>query len=216
MKSVLIIGLGNFGLLLAKKVHELGHQVLAIDKDEERVNAALPFVNDAMIGDSTNESFLRSLGINNFDVSIVTIGNDFQSSLVTTSLLKELGGKLVISRANREVQEKFLLRNGADEVVNPEKQIAKWTAIRFTSDNILDYIELDKSHAILEVKLPEAWMGKSVGEVDIRKKYGINIMAVKENDRINTNILPDLVFTKGQTLLVLGEQKSIQKCFHMM
>ncbi|MCH4005679.1 MAG: TrkA family potassium uptake protein [Eubacterium sp.] len=215
MKSVLIIGLGNFGLLLAKKVHELGHQVLAIDKDEERVNAALPFVNDAMIGDSTNEGFLRSLGINNFDVSIVTIGNDFQSSLVTTSLLKELGGKLVISRANREVQEKFLLRNGADEVVNPEKQIAKWTAIRFTSDNILDYIELDKSHAILEVKLPEAWMGKSVGEVDIRKKYGLNIMAVKENDRININILPDLVFTKGQTLLVLGEQKSIQKCFHI-
>lgn len=215
MKSVLIIGLGNFGLLLAKKVYELGHQVLAIDKDEERVNAALPFVNDAMIGDSTNEGFLRSLGINNFDVSIVTIGNDFQSSLVTTSLLKELGGKLVISRANREVQEKFLLRNGADEVVNPEKQIAKWTAIRFTSDNILDYIELDKSHAILEVKLPEAWMGKSVGEVDIRKKYGLNIMAVKENDRININILPDLVFTKGQTLLVLGEQKSIQKCFHI-
>ncbi|MBQ1733753.1 MAG: TrkA family potassium uptake protein [Lachnospiraceae bacterium] len=215
MKSILIIGLGNFGLLLAKKVHELGHQVLAIDKDEERVNAALPFVNDAMIGDSTNEGFLRSLGINNFDVSIVTIGNDFQSSLVTTSLLKELGGKLVISRANREVQEKFLLRNGADEVVNPEKQIAKWTAIRFTSDNILDYIELDKSHAILEVKLPEAWMGKSVGEVDIRKKYGINIMAVKENDRININILPDLVFTEGQTLLVLGEQKSIQKCFHI-
>lgn len=215
MKSVLIIGLGNFGLLLAKKVHELGHQVLAIDKDEERVNAALPFVNDAMIGDSTNEGFLRSLGINNFDVSIVTIGNDFQSSLVTTSLLKELGGKLVISRANREVQEKFLLRNGADEVVNPEKQIAKWTAIRFTSDNILDYIELDKSHAILEVKLPGAWMGKSVGEVDIRKKYGLNIMAVKENDRININILPDLVFTKGQTLLVLGEQKSIQKCFHI-
>lgn len=215
MKSVLIIGLGNFGLLLAKKVHELGHQVLAIDKDEERVNAALPYVNDAVIGDSTNEGFLKSLGINNFDVSIVTIGNDFQSSLVTTSLLKELGGKLVISRANREVQEKFLLRNGADEVVNPEKQIAKWTAIRFTSDNILDYLELDKSHAILEVKLPEAWMGKSVGEVDIRKKYGINIMAVKENDKININIMPDLVFTKGQTLLVLGEQKSIQKCFHI-
>lgn len=215
MKSVLIIGLGNFGLLLAKKVHELGHQVLAIDKDEERVNAALPFVNDAMIGDSTNEGFLKSLGINNFDVAIVTIGNDFQSSLVTTSLLKELGGKLVISRANREVQEKFLLKNGADEVVNPEKQIAKWTAIRFTSDNILDYIELDKSHAILEVKLPEAWMGKSVGEVDIRKKYGINIMAVKEDDKININITPDLVFTKGQTLLVLGEQKSIQKCFHI-
>ena len=215
MKSVLIIGLGNFGLQLAKKVHELGHQVLAIDTNEERVNESLPYVNDAMIGDSTNETFLKSLGINNFDVCIVTIGNNFQSSLETTSLLKELGGKLVIARANREVQEKFLLRNGADQVVNPEKQIAKWTAIRYTSDNILDYIELDGSHAILEVLMPDSWIGKSVREVDIRKKYGINILAIKENEEMNLNISPDLIFKEGETLLVLGEQKLIQKCFHV-
>jgi trk system potassium uptake protein TrkA len=215
LKSVLIIGLGNFGLKLAKKVHELGHQVLAIDKNEERVNESLPYVNDAMIGDSTNETFLKSLGINNFDVCIVTIGNNFQSSLETTSLLKELGGKLVIARANREVQEKFLLRNGADQVVNPEKQIAKWTAIRYTSDNILDYIELDGSHAILEVRMPDSWIGKSVGEVDIRKKYGINILAIKENEEMNLNISPDLIFKEGETLLVLGEQKFIQKCFRV-
>lgn len=215
MKSVLIIGLGNFGLQLAKKVHELGHQVLAIDINEERVNESLPYVNDAMIGDSTNETFLKSLGINNFDVCIVTIGNNFQSSLETTSLLKELGGKLVIARANREVQEKFLLRNGADQVVNPEKQIAKWTAIRYTSDNILDYIELDGSHAILEVLMPDSWIGKSVREVDIRKKYGINILAIKENEEMNLNISPDLIFKEGETLLVLGEQKLIQKCFHV-
>ncbi|MDD6351120.1 MAG: TrkA family potassium uptake protein [Lachnospiraceae bacterium] len=215
MKSVLIIGLGNFGLKLAKKVHELGHQVLAIDKNEERVNESLPYVNDAMIGDSTNETFLKSLGINNFDVCIVTIGNNFQSSLETTSLLKELGGKLVIARANRDVQEKFLLRNGADQVVNPEKQIAKWTAIRYTSDNILDYIELDGSHAILEVRMPDSWIGKSVGEVDIRKKYGINILAIKENEEMNLNISPDLIFKEGETLLVLGEQKFIQKCFRV-
>jgi trk system potassium uptake protein TrkA len=197
LKSVLIIGLGNFGLQLAKKVHELGHQVLAIDKNEERVNESLPYVNDAMIGDSTNETFLKSLGINNFDVCIVTIGNNFQSSLETTSLLKELGGKLVIARANREVQEKFLLRNGADQVVNPEKQIAKWTAIRYTSDNILDYIELDGSHAILEVLMPDSWIGKSVREVDIRKKYGINILAIKENEEMNLNISPDLIFKEA-------------------
>jgi trk system potassium uptake protein TrkA len=215
LKSVLIIGLGNFGLKLAKKVHELGHQVLAIDKNEERVNESLPYVNDAMIGDSTNETFLKSLGINNFDVCIVTIGNNFQSSLETTSLLKELGGKLVIARANRDVQEKFLLRNGADQVVNPEKQIAKWTAIRYTSDNILDYIELDGSHAILEVRMPDSWIGKSVGEVDIRKKYGINILAIKENEEMNLNISPDLIFKEGETLLVLGEQKFIQKCFRV-
>ncbi|MBQ8951133.1 MAG: TrkA family potassium uptake protein [Eubacterium sp.] len=215
MKSVLLIGLGNFGMLIAKQIDELGHQVMAVDKDEERVNAALPYVTNALIGDSTNESFLASLGINNFDVCIETIGNDFQSSLETTSLLKELGGKMVVSRANREVQAKFLLRNGADEVVNPEKQIAKWTAIRYTSDHILDYIKLDDSHAIFEVKLPKEWLGKRVGELNIRQKFGINIMAVKENGNMNLTITPDTVFGSGQSLLVLGEHKAIQKCFHI-
>lgn len=215
MKSVLLIGLGNFGMLIAKQIDELGHQVMAVDKDEDRVNVALPYVTNALIGDSTNESFLASLGINNFDVCIETIGNDFQSSLETTSLLKELGGKMVVSRANREVQAKFLLRNGADEVVNPEKQIAKWTAIRYTSDHILDYIKLDDSHAIFEVKLPKEWIGKRVGELNIRQKYGINIMAVKENGDMNLTITPDTLFESGQSLLVLGEHKAIQKCFHI-
>ena len=215
MKSVLIIGLGNFGAMVAKQVRELGHQVLAVDKNEDRVNEALPIVRDALIGDSTNEEFLNSLGINNFDVCVVTIGSDFQSSLETTSLLKELGGKLVVARANREVQAKFLLRNGADGVVNPEKQIAKWTAIRYTSDHILDYIKLDDSHAIFEVAIPEEWVGKTVAELDIRRKYGINIMATKENGDMNMTVLPDTVMSETKTLLVLGEQKAIQKCFHI-
>lgn len=215
MKSILLIGLGNFGMMIAKQIHELGHQVMAIDKDEERVNEALPFVTNALIGDSTNENFLASLGINNFDVCIETIGNNFQSSLETTSLLKELGGKMVVSRANREVQAKFLLRNGADEVVNPEKQIAKWTAIRYTSDHILDYIKLDDNHAIFEVNLPKEWIGRSVREMNIRQKFGINIMAVKKNGDMNLTISPDTLFEQGQTLLVLGEHKAIQKCFHI-
>lgn len=163
MKSILLIGLGNFGMMIAKQIYELGHQVMAVDKNEDRVNEALPYVTNALIGDSTNESFLKSLGINNFDACIETIGSDFQSSLETTSLLKELGGKMVVSRANREVQAKFLLRNGADEVVNPEKQIAKWTAIRYTSNYILDYVKLDDSHAIFEVKLPKEWIGNVSG-----------------------------------------------------
>ena len=215
MKSILLIGLGNFGTLIAKQIYELGHQVMAIDKDEERVNEVLPYVTNALIGDSTNESFLASLGINNFDVCIETIGNDFQSSLETTSLLKELGGKKVVSRANREVQEKFLLRNGADEVVNPEKEMAKWTAIRYTSKHILDYVKLDDNHAIFEVKLPKDWIGKSVREIDIRRKFGINIMAIKENGNMNLTLSPDDIFTETQTLLVLGEHKAIQKCFHI-
>ena len=195
MKSILVIGLGNFGKLIAKQIVELGHEVLAVDINEERVNDALSVVTNAMIGDSTNEAFLHSLGINNFDVCIVTIGSDFQSSLETTSLLKELGGKLVVARANREVQAKFLLRNGADEVVNPEKQMAKWTAIRYSSDHIIDYIKLDDEHDIFEVTIPDAWVGKTVSELDIRKKYGINIMATKQGGKMNLSVLPETVLT---------------------
>ncbi|MCQ2422101.1 MAG: TrkA family potassium uptake protein [Lachnospiraceae bacterium] len=215
MKSVLLIGLGNFGMLIAKQIRELGHQVMAVDVDEERVNAALPYVTNALIGDSTNPTFLESLGISDYDVCIETIESDFQNSLETTSLLKELGAKLVVSRANREVQAKFLLRNGADEIVNPEEQIAKWTAIRYTSDHILDYIELDESHAIFEVTIPEAWLGKSVHQIDIRKKYGINVMAIKENGKMDLTITPEDIFKEGQTLLVLGEHKAIQRCFRL-
>ncbi len=215
MKSVLLIGLGNFGMLIAKQIRELGHQVMAVDVDEERVNAALPYVTNALIGDSTNPTFLESLGISDYDVCIETIESDFQNSLETTSLLKELGAKMVVSRANREVQAKFLLRNGADEIVNPEEQIAKWTAIRYTSDHILDYIELDESHAIFEVTIPEAWLGKSVHQIDIRKKYGINVMAIKENGKMDLTITPEDIFKEGQTLLVLGEHKAIQRCFRI-
>ena len=142
MKSILLIGLGRFGRHIAQELNELGHQVMAVDSNEDRVNAVLSYVTNAQIGDSTSEYFLRSLGVGNFDVCIVTIGGNFQSSLETTSLLKELGAKLVVSRAERDVQAKFLLRNGADEVVYPEKQLAKWAAIRYSSEHILDYIEL--------------------------------------------------------------------------
>ena len=175
MKSILLIGLGRFGKHVAMHLNQLGHQVMAVDHSEERVEAVLPFVTNAQIGDSTNVAFLESLGIRNFDVCIVTIGTDFQSSLETTSLLKELGAKLVVSRAARDVQEKFLLRNGADEVVYPEKQLARWTAIRYSADHILDYIELDSDHAMFGIPVPGNWAGRSIGQIDIRKKYGINI-----------------------------------------
>lgn len=169
MKSILLIGLGRFGKHIAMQLNQLGHQVMAVDHNEERVNDILPFVTNAQIGDSSNEEFLSSLGINNYDVCIVAIGDDFQSSLETTCLLKELGAKFVVSRAERDGQAKFLLRNGADEVVYPEKQVAKWAAIRYSADHILDYIELDQTHAIFEVSVPKSWIGMSVGQIDIRK-----------------------------------------------
>ena len=215
MKSILLIGLNNFGVYMAKDLRELGHQVMAVDKREDRIDAILPFVTDAQIGDSTSEAFLRSLGVNNYDVCLVAIGNDFQSSLETASLLKELGAKLVVARADREAQEKFLLRNGADEVINPEKQIAQWAAIRYASNHILDYIKLDDDHAIFEVTVPRDWVGKSVAEIDIRKRFGINIMAVKENVKMNLTVTPDTMLTENRTMLVLGERRAIQRCFRI-
>ncbi len=215
MKSILLIGLNNFGTMLARELHELGHQVMAVDLKEERINAVLPIVTDARIGDSTNAAFLRSLGISSFDACIVTIGSDFQSSLETTSLLKELGGKLVVSRADRVIQEKFLLRNGADEVVFPEKQIARWAAIRYTSDHILDFISLDEDHAIYEVSVPDNWIGKSVGQIDIRKRYSINILGIKEKGKMILTVTPEMVLNNSSTMLVLGARKAIRKCFRI-
>lgn len=215
MKSVLLIGLGRFGRHIAKNLDEMNHQVMAIDMKEERVNEVLPYVTNAQIGDCTNENFLTTLGVRNFDVCIVAIGDNFQNSLETTSLLKELGAKLVVSRAARDVHAKFLLRNGADEVVYPEKQLAKWMAFRYTADNILDYIELGKDYSIFEVVMPKNWIGKTVGDVNVRKLYDINILSIKHSGAFNMKISPETQFLEGDTLLVLGHNKEIQKCFHI-
>ncbi len=213
MKSILLIGLGRFGRHIALKLNALNHQVMAIDHNEERVNALLPFVTNAQIGDSTNEEFLSSLGIGNYDACIVAIGDNFQNSLETTYLLKELGARKIIARASKEMQEKFLLRNGADEVVYPEKQLAAWTAIRCSSDHILEYIELDDEYAIFEVEIPSSWSGKSILELDIRKKHGLNILGVRTNGKLNMNITPNTVFRYGTSVLVLGQEKTVHKCF---
>ena len=215
MKSVLLIGLGRFGRHIAMKLYDLGHQIMAVDSNEERINAVLPFVTNAQIGDSTNEEFLSSLGIRNFDACIVAIGDDFQNSLETASLLKEMGAKHVVARASRGVQEKFLLRNGADEVVYPEKQLAAWTAIRCTSEHILDYMQLDDDYSIFELEIPADWNGKTILQLDIRRKHGINVLGIRENGKLNMNITPDTVLSNGKSILILGQQKAVQKCFRI-
>ena len=215
MKSVLLIGLGRFGSHTARKLNDLNVQVMAVDSDEERVNAALPYVTNAQIGDSTSREFLSTLGVHNFDACIVAIGDNFQNSLVTTDLLKELGAKKVIARASRGVQEKFLLRCGADEVVYPEKQLAAWTAIRCTSDHILDYIELDSDYSIFELSVPEEWEGKTVLQLDLRKKYGINILGTRRSGRLDMSVTPDTLLDRDCSVLLLGRQKEIQKHLHI-
>ena len=215
MKSILLIGLGSFGKEIALKLNELGHETMAVDQDEERVNDVLPYVTNAQIGDSTDVEFLKSLGARNYDVCIVTIGNNFLNSLETTSLLHELGAKLVVSRATSAVQEKFLRRNGADDVIYPEREFAKWVSIRYTSNHILDYIEVDADHAVLEVSIPEKWLGKSIVELNIRRVHSVNVVAYKKNGKLYVSVSPDLVLRSDMTLIVFGELGDMKKCFHM-
>ena len=213
MKSVLLIGLGRFGRHIAMKLNSMNCHVMAVDNNEERVNAVLPYVTDGIIGDSTNENFLSSLGVKDYDACIVAIGDDFQSSLETASLLKELGAKKVIARASRGVQEKFLLRNGADEVVYPEKQLAAWTAVRCVSDNVLDYIELGNDYSIFEIAVPENWVGKSILDLHVRRKYNLNVLAVRKHGDLKVEAVLDDELQATDSLLVLGREKDIQKCF---
>ena len=215
MKNILLIGVGRFGRHIAMQLSQLGHQVMAVDINEERINDVLPFVTNAQIGDSTNEEFLRTLGIGNFDVCFVTISSNFQNSLETTSLLKELGAKSVVSRAERDVQAKFLLRNGADNVVYPEKQMAKWAAIRYSADHIFEYIEIDEQHAIFEVQVPKEWIGKSVGELDVRRRFGINILGIKRAGKTDVSVMSNTILSDDITVLALGEYKALQKCFRI-
>ncbi len=214
MKSVLLIGLGRFGSNIAEKLYELKHEVMAIDQHEERINKNLPFVTRAQIGDSTDIELLKSLGVEDYDVCIVTI-KDFADSLQTVSLLKELGAKAVVARAIDDVHEKFLLRNGADETVYPEKQLATWTAVCFTSNHVFDYIRLDDEHSIFEVTIPDEWNGKTIEQLGVRRKHGLNIMAIKEESGLNMAITPDMVLTQDKHLLVLGTIKNIKKIFNI-
>ena len=214
MKSVLLIGLGRFGTNVAEKLYELKHEVMALDTDEARINKILPIVTRAQIGNGTDIDLLKSLGVEDYDVCIVTI-KDFSDSLQTVSLLKELGAKAVVARAISDTHEKFLLRNGADETVYPEKQLAAWTAVCFTSNHVFDYVRLDDKHSIFEVTIPDEWNGKTVGQLEVRRKHGLNIMAVKEEDGLNMVITPDMVLTTDKHILVLGSIKNIKKIFNI-
>ena len=216
MKQILIIGLGRFGLHIAKKLQEVHIQVLGVDSNEERVKVALPYVTNAEIGDATNQKFLGSLGVANFDVCIVAIGNDFLASLETTSYLKELGAKKVVARAARDLEENFLLRNGADAVVYPEKSMGNLTAIQWSSENVLDYIQVSKDFAVFEIEMPKDWAGKSIGEIDVRKNFKVNIIAVKSKDAVNVSLDSDYRFSEGESLYIIGKDKDIQRYFHTL
>lgn len=204
MKTILVIGIGRFGKHLAVKLAELGTEVMIVDKQEERINELLPIVTRAQIGDCTNENMLRSLGVGNFDICFVCIGDNFQSSLEITSLLKELGAKYVVSKADRAIHEKFLLRNGADEVIHPERDAALRAARKFSVGNVFDFFELTKDFSVFEVSPPDSWIGKSIKQVSVRSKYNINIIAIKQKGKIIPIFSAEYIFNQNEHLIIAG------------
>ncbi|HPE16762.1 MAG TPA: TrkA family potassium uptake protein, partial [Oscillospiraceae bacterium] len=184
MRSMLVIGAGRFGRHLSIKLAELGNEVMVVDKDEEVVTKLAPHVTRAQIGDCMDEEVLSALGVGNFDVCFVCISDNFQSSLEITSLLKELGARTVISKTDRDIHAKFLLKIGADDVVYPERDMAQRTANKYSSPNVFDYIELTPEYVIFEMLAPAAWVGKSIRELDVRSKHNINVIGTKRGETV--------------------------------
>ena len=211
MKSILVIGLGRFGRHMAKKFSEQNNDVMAIDINEERINNVLSVVTNALIGDATNERFMETIGVRDFDLCVVAIGDNFQSSLETTALLKDLGAKFVLARASRDVHAKFLLRNGADDVIYTEKETAERLAVKYGSDNIFNYIELNDEYSIYEIAVPSSWLNKSILKVNVRSKYGISILATKQGNNIDPLPKPEHVFTDSESLMILGKNEDVSR-----
>lgn len=211
MKSILVIGLGRFGRHMAKKFSEQNNDVMAIDINEERINNVLSVVTNALIGDATNERFMETIGVRDFDLCVVAIGDNFQSSLETTALLKDLGAKFVLARASRDVHAKFLLRNGADDVIYTEKETAERLAVKYGSDNIFNYIELNDEYSIYEIAVPSSWLNKSILKVNVRSKYGISILATKQENNIYPLPKPEHVFTDSESLMILGKNEDVSR-----
>lgn len=216
MKSVLIIGMGKFGYHLCRKLVELGNQILAVDEKEEALEEVLPIVTSAKIGDCTKVDVLKTLGVDNFDYCFVCIGENFQGSLEITSLLKEMGAKYVISKAVRDIQAKFLLRNGADEVIYPDRDIAERLANRCSASHVFDYIELSRECSIYEILPLANWVGRTLREVDIRAKYHINILGIKKGEKTDFVVHPDYCFEEEDHLIVMGNNEDVFKVLKRM
>lgn len=211
MKSILIIGLGRFGRHMARKFMEQGNEVLAVERSEERADELASEIRNLQIGDATNENFLRTLGVGNFDLCVVGVGESFQTALEITVLLKDLGAQYVVARATRDIYKKLLLRNGADHVVYAEREVAERLAVRYgTSSSVFDYMELTPEYGIYEIALPDGWEGHSILEKEVRSRHHISILAIRRGRGLFPMPSPDYVFQEGETLMVMGTQRDIK------
>ena len=213
MKNILILGLGRFGSALVKPLSELGNQVVVCDTDEENISRVLEYAAGAKIGDCTSEKFIRSLGIEDFDIVFVTIGENLQSSLVAVTLLKDMGAKCICAKAGSEMHEKLLLRLGADKVIFPERDAGIRVANIYGRESVFDCIDLTEGHAIYEMAVPKDWVGKSVREINVRAVYGANILGVKKDasSSLVPSVGPDYVFTEGGIVMIMGETSRLKK-----
>lgn len=212
MKSILVIGLGRFGLIMADKLENDGNEVMGVDISERRADDAASCLRNIQIGDATDEHFIASLGVANYDVCVVAVGGEnFQTALETTVLLKDYGAKFIVARANRDVHEKLLLRNGADYVVCADREAAEKLAVKYGTKHVFDYIELTDDFGLYEISTPEAWVGKNIAQVNVRSKYNINIVATKYGDRITPVTNPDYVFNRAENILIMGQEDVVRK-----
>ncbi len=211
MKSILVIGMGRFGRHLAQRMQELGNNVMVVDVHEGNINPYVSLFTDSQIGDCTNESVVRALGVDTFDICFVTIGENFQSSLIVTSHLKNAGAKRVIAKANQDIQADLLYKIGADEVIYPEREMAEKVAVRYTAKNIFDYVPLTAEYSIYEIPILENWVGKTIMELNVRRKYRLNIIAVKNDGAISPMPGPDYMFVQGDHVVVMGKADDVFK-----
>ena len=209
MKSILLIGMGKFGRTLGARLCNMGDEVMIVDKNEDLVNSLASKYTNALIADCMNIDNLRSMDVPSFDVCVVAIGDNFQSSLEITSNLKDLGARRVISKASTEIQRKFLLRVGADEVIYPDIDIAAKLAVRLNSSNVINYIDLDSQHSIFEIVCPAKWAGRKLADINPRKKCGMNILTIKKSREVINTLDGDYVFDAGDQLVVFGNSETI-------
>lgn len=210
-KQFVIIGCGRFGSSVAKKLHELGCEVMAVDAAEETVQSISDSVTHAIQADATDENALKAMGIRNFDVAVITIGANIQASIMVTLMVKELGIKHIVAKAQNEMHAKVLYKIGADRVVFPEREMGVRVAKNLVSNKILDYIELSQDYTIVEITPLKAWIGKSLIEINIRATHGINVIAIKNQDGININVGPSELITEHDVLVVIGHNDDIRK-----
>lgn len=209
MKSVLIIGMGRMGRHLAKKMHQLGNDVMIADINPAIIEALSDRFTDSTICDCTNESVIASLDVENFDVCFVTIGEDFQASLVVTSLLKKHGARRIVAKTNQDIQAELLRIIGADEVVYPEVDTAEKLAVRYNANNIFDFVPLTEEYSIYELPVMPAWAGHTLMELNIRRKYQINIIAVKNGTNLDANLSADYRFRPDDHIIVIGRSDDV-------